>query len=176
MIQSPFIARFWRLEQQKRNAYSFATFSLVTTIFFAIFAIRPSVVTIANLVKKYEMYKRIDQEMTTKLDGLANAKKNFDKSKKEVDFLREKVPDEKAEHEFIREVSFLVAQSKVSLSNTTFLKPQDASNEVGFSIKADGRFNNILEFVSSLQKSRRAINIKLIEIESRSYDKEASLS
>src|SRR3989344_6028300 len=51
--------------------------SVATVVFFAVFAIRPTLVTMSNLIKELEDKRQLDQQLTQKIAALSTAQATF---------------------------------------------------------------------------------------------------
>jgi hypothetical protein len=65
------------LKNKYARNYSYMIFSVLTSIFFAVFAIQPTVTTIISLQKSIDEQQKILDQLNNKIETLSQAKKNY---------------------------------------------------------------------------------------------------
>lgn len=158
--------------------------SLVTISIFAIFALRPTLVTIAELIREIEAKEETLAKMDEKLDDLNSAQALYDKELSKILLLDSSVPSEPIPELFVRQISGLSGKNnvlilKLTLGNVTVLgeetsKPNVSANnqggtadEINFSLSAAGDYISLHNFLSDLEKLRRPAKFKILDFSSK---------
>lgn len=96
------------LDQYQKKAdlriYVEIILSLITISIFSIFALRPTLITIAKLVKDVESKKEVLEQMGTKLSQLQQAQMEYDREEEKITMLRTAIPTTPSPDIFIRQV------------------------------------------------------------------------
>src|SRR5581483_10862232 len=109
------------VKNKQVQSYSFITFSMITSIIFAIFAIQPTVKTIISLQKSINEEKQILHQIEKKTSDLSQGKQNYqslDPLTKNT--LLSLVPNFPELPEFIDDLSSLASQNQASISGLQF--------------------------------------------------------
>jgi Tfp pilus assembly protein PilO len=156
--------------------------SLATVSLFGIFAIRPTLITIAELLKEIESKKQIISTMNEKIQNLNQAQSLYDEEKQNIDLLKSAIPKEAEPDRYVRQIEGVVSQNPVtilslSLGKTNLLGgetsaatsadnaplPEGASG-LSFTINASSDFPVLALFVSSLESLRRPYQLDSLVI------------
>lgn len=158
--------------------------SLSTISFFTIFAIRPTFLTIAELVKKIRTKEETVNKMDTKIQNLDQALVLYTQEQARIALLESAVPSSAAPDVLVRQIEGVATTHPVSLlglstGDVTLVgeeKVQRKSGELGvlpggakelsFSISLTGDFQNIASFLETLENLRRPVKIDVATINS----------
>jgi len=141
--------------------------SIGAILFFAIFAIRPTLVTMSDLVKEIEDKKALDQKMTQKIAALSTAQFTYLEAEEELRALDQALP---TTPDFIRSLKIIekIASERGILINTIAVTeiPKEIEKEIAFSklekmsfpvsLSLSGDYNQIRLFVEDLLSNRRS--------------------
>lgn len=181
------------------KAYLEILLSLATVIVFAIFALRPTLITIAELIKEIDSKKDTVQKMDDKIQKLAKAQSLFDQQRPNILLLSAAMPDSASPDSFIRQVEGLSIKHQSSISDLTVgsstilgaqskekeLKEQDISpvpegaGTLDFSVTAVVNINDysaIYNLLKDLEKLRRPIKFDSLKIDVSSKEEIKSLN
>lgn len=160
-------------QKKQARAYTGLILSFLTIAFFAFFAIRPTLVTIASLVKEIEDKQMINQKLQEKINALTLAQAEHATATSELPLVEEALPQEPNIPLFIRQLETLAVQNGVSLRTIQFgqvnlrgkllsepnsVKKEGASN-VPFNLSVSGRYQSLKSFLQSLESLRRFVVI-----------------
>ncbi len=81
--------------------------SLITISLFSIFALRPTLVTIAELIKDIETKREIIEKMDYKIENLSKAQLLYDKERKRIQLIDTSVPMTPSPEDFARQIEGL---------------------------------------------------------------------
>lgn len=169
-------------ERADIKAYLEILLSLVTISIFAIFALRPTILTIAGLLKEIETKKETLAKMDEKISNLSRAQVLFDQEQQNVNLLKGSVPTNPVPDVFARQIEGLsirysVPITKISLDKATILGLQAAppqtetknkvpfpqgTSELLFSITFTvgiEEYQSLTNLLSDLEKLRRPAKI-----------------
>lgn len=151
--------------------------SLATISFFATFALRPTLVTIAALLTEIDSKEDIVAKLDTKIQNLALATSLMDSETLRLPFIEDAVPESASPETFVRQLEGLASKNGinllgVSLGQVTLLGevkkappeegviplPQDTLG-IPFSISLSGSYPQLLGFLADLEKLRRPLAI-----------------
>lgn len=154
--------------------YTGLTLSFLAIAFFGLLALRPTLVTIANLLKELEDKKEINQKLQTKINNLNQAQVSYSQVAKTIVLVDQALPQNHSLTEIVYQIEVLAQKSSLTLRSVAFesvnLQGQEPSkkavskttsglNEIIFSLTASGEFTNLQTFLASLENLRRIITI-----------------
>ncbi len=159
--------------------------SMATVIIFGLFAIKPTLVTIAKLYRQMTEKEETIKTMDQKISNLIKAKELYDSQTQNINLLNEAVPAEPEVHKFIRQIEGLsqkngVNLTELSISDATIVGTEDTQEEldddlviipenaqnIPVIIGATGDYSSLFSFISDLQILKRPIffDISLVSI------------
>lgn len=154
------------------KTYSPLAFSLVTTIIFAIFAIKPTLSTIVSLQKSIKEQQGLLKQIDEKSLNLSLAKRNLeDIDPQTADKLKKLMPTQTSITELVDIVTGLASQQQASISGLQFQAvdlqgPTDNPlvninlQTIEFNFNLQGSYQNLGNFISQVSKQRRLIDIQ----------------
>jgi Tfp pilus assembly protein PilO len=175
------------------KAYLELFLSLATIAIFSIFALRPTLLTIAKLVKEIEVNKSTIETMSTKISNLRKVQNLYNQEKDNIDILNSALPDNPKPDTFIRHVEGVsekasVTTSSMSLGETTLLSLADKEvaipnqdffpvgvNSFNYSISSSSSYTQLFDFLTLLENIRRPIYIASIVMHPASKESPGSI-
>src|SRR4030042_6279122 len=179
------IARY--RERADIKTYIEILLSLVTISIFAVFALRPTLLTIAGLIKEIDTKRQTLEEIQSKIDNLTKAQTLYDRQRSRINILLSSIPDKPNPEIFARQIeglsekydseifeisvgeAIIIGNDIGSISKkTNALKPlPEGSTEIAVSsIYTTGldRYFALSNIISDFEKSRRPAKIDAIRI------------
>lgn len=161
-------------QTKKGRVYTGIIFSLITVIFFIIFAIRPTLVTIAQLVKQTKDQKLVATELDKKINNLVEAQNNYLTVSDDLSLVEEALPSKANLLLLARQIETLARQAEINIVNLRFNNinllqtngPKGEKIEVIFSFNGLGDYQNLKNFLNSLTSLRRIILIQAFSFQS----------
>lgn len=154
--------------QKKIRTYTSLIFSLITTSFFLLFAIKPTIITIAGLIKKIEDQKQVSQTLQQKINDLDSAKKQYLSTQNDLYLINQALPEENQISLLVKQIEALIRRSNVNIDSVQFGKTvfQEKQNEeksenpipITINLTISGNYLNLKSFLHSLDTLRRIIN------------------
>jgi len=160
------------LKEERVQKFTTLILTLVALSFFGLFAISPTLSTIARLQKELEDNKFIDQQLKTKINSLSTLQAKYLEIESDLPVIFSAVPKNPeaplltaqvhavAKESGIEPASFQVYQVATDSKGTG---PQEYTSFL-FGISASGNFDSIKRFLSSIVNIDRVIAIDSLSI------------
>jgi len=155
------------------RSFGWLSFTILVITFFALAAIKPTLVTIAQLNKEIEDKTEANQKLQQKISSIVAAQKTYTKNINLLPLLDEVLPEK---NEFPQVAIFLeelASSSGVELRSLGFekvftKKTVSAENKdvnlssmpLNISLGVAGEYSNLKEFLKGLESSRRVIKVE----------------
>lgn len=169
-----YFADIGRLYQRKKvRAYTGIVLSILTVSFFLFFAIRPTVVTIASLLKEIKDRRVIAKQLEDKISALNSAQIEYQQVEKNLYLLDEALPVNTNLSDFIRQLEALARRHNLNISSlqfeaailkgqettaqTTKTKGEETARGVNFSLTIAGDYQQLKSFLNALARLRRFV-------------------
>lgn len=164
---------------QKREIklYTGLILSLLTVAFFGLFALRPTLTTIAGLVGDLQDKKTINQKLQEKINNLSRAQTNYSQTVNSLGLLDQALPSNPSVSQIAYQIEILAQKSNLVVRSINFesvnMKGESPKqkNEVSFDFTLNGDFQSLKIFLGSLENLRRIITINSFSL-SRSKNTE----
>ena len=155
----------------KASTELFLTVGLV--LFLGTFAIRPTILTMSELIKEIETKKELDTALTKKIASLQTAQTQYMNIENEIIVLDEAIPEQPQIILGTKLIEKIAADSKVVIKNLTVSElPDDSDLSVSFaqkskqlvniSVNITGDYVAIREFTETLRNSRKSFVIESV--------------
>jgi len=175
-------------ERADIKVYIEVLLSLTTISIFAIFALRPTILTIAELLKEIEAKEETLVVMNQKISNLAKAQIIYDQKSQQIAHLRSAIPTNPNPDVFARQIEGLSGKHqtpivKISLENALISGKQteteskapskdktpfpEGINELPISVSSSvavEQYSSIANFISDLELIRRPVKIDRLVI------------
>ncbi len=144
------------------KAYTEILLSIVAVIFFIIFAIKPTVVTIANLFVKINAEQQTSDQMTTKINNLSIAQGLYNEQTNNINFLNQAVPNGPDIASYIRQVEGMIKKDGLSAItigsgdvNIIIPNATPSAQKLIATISVSGSYDQLTAFISDIETLRR---------------------
>lgn len=124
--------------------------SLATVAIFGIFAIRPTLITIAQLIKEIQGKRETLSLMNEKIDNLNQAKILFEQERGNIDLLKKAIPKRGEPEVLVRQVEGVVSQNQVIVLSLTLGEVNLLGEEESVSTSADTKVSTLPEDAEGL--------------------------
>lgn len=156
--------------------------SLATISIFGVFALRPTVLTIAGLYQEIKTKKETLAQMETKIASLESAQATLNEQSAILPILEISVPLKPKPEDFVRQIRGLANQNSVKVAGfsieETILKGRATKNvsakttspfaegagAMGFSGGVSGNYANLLSFLQDLGNLRMPVYLSLFNL------------
>lgn len=157
--------------------------SLVTISIFGVFALRPTILTIAGLYQEIKTKKETLSQMDSKITSLQSAQNTLNEQSAILPILETSIPISPKPEDFIRQIRGLANKNSVSVSGFSIEKitlkggaVTEGAGTMSFSGGVSGNYANLLTFLQDLGNLRMPVNISLFNLSVSKTEKEAGLS
>jgi len=141
--------------------------SIAAIIFFAVFAIRPTLLTMSNLIKEIEDKRQLETQLIQKTAALATAQVNFLAVQDRISLLDQAIPEGAFLGYTLKVIEKTASDYGLTITNMTVLEiPREVSLEVPFAeldrrfmpiqVSLVGNYEGIRSFAEELRNSRRS--------------------
>lgn len=141
--------------------------SIITIIFFAVFAIRPTLLTMSDLVKEIEDKRKLETQFSQKTAALSTAQTNFLVIEDRTAVLDQAIPKGVSLGYTLKVIEKLASDQNLTITNMTVLDiSPDPSEEISFldlnrkfmpiQVSLMGDYESIRGFAEELRNSRRS--------------------
>ena len=157
------------------RSFSWLSFTILTVTFFALAAIKPTLVTIAQLTKEIKDKTEASQKLQQKINALVAAQKVYAKNINRLPLLDEVLPKKNEFPQIAVFLEGLASSSGVELRSLDFekvfaKKTISADNKdlnlsstlLSISLGVAGEYPNLKEFLKGIETSRRVIKVESI--------------
>jgi Tfp pilus assembly protein PilO len=150
-------------EKPALRAYMELFLTLLAISLFGLFAIRPTVKTIGNLIKEIEAKNETLKIMDEKINNLNIAKDLFTKEAAKIKLVNDAVPNQPKPDILALQIEQLSIEKKVvidsmSIVGVTILgESDDNKQDISLSLSVTGTYFDLINFAESLQELRRPI-------------------
>lgn len=158
--------------KEQVRTYATVILTIFAFSFFGIFAIGPTLSTIANLQKQLEDNTFINEQLDTKLVSLSSLQQNFNTLSPQLPILLAAIPETPRVPHLVGQIQSLAVESGVTVmqiksSDVQIASATPAKNETSsFQIAIDvtGSYAQLLSFYSSLVNFDRIVSFDTITI------------
>ncbi len=160
------------LKSQKHHDYAMIIFSLFATIFFALFAISPTLSTIAKLKRDVQDSKIVDQKLTQKINNLSALSNAYQQIQPDIPYVLNAVPNTPEAPTFLAQIQAVANASNVTVSGLN-ISPVSLSSDtatqsstITFQFSSKGKYSDVSKFLKSFTNFQRVVSINSISINS----------
>ena len=165
------------------KAYLELFLSLATIVIFSTFALRPTLLTIAKLIKEIEVGKTTIETMSTKISNLRKVQNLYSQEKENIDILNSALPENPKPNVFVRHVEGIsekasVTTSSMSLGEIGLLSPAGKKKSINnsgvfpegvksfnFNISLSSGYTQLFDFLTLLENIRRPVSIASVVLQ-----------
>ncbi|HVA96870.1 MAG TPA: type 4a pilus biogenesis protein PilO [Candidatus Acidoferrales bacterium] len=158
---------------QEETTRSFVTLALTfgALSFFGIFAINPTLSTIADLQKQLADDQQTDQQLQTKINNLSSLEQQYNQLGSNLTNIYAAVPQNADVPLLSAQIAALAKKHNLQLNAFRIAEIQLATitknpktQSFVFTMQADGNYNDMLAFTAELAKVSRVITIESMDI------------
>lgn len=143
--------------------------SVFAVLFFAIFAIRPTLLTMADLVNEINDKEVLDDQLQRKIVALSSAQEEYQRLEGKIDLLDQAIPSQPLLLDSLKIIEKLAAESDVVIDSlrvsavpteTIFQTSNPAKLsrvDIYFTTRVIGSYPAIRDYVEKLHQSRRTL-------------------
>lgn len=159
------------LKRQKNQQYFAAILTLGASIFFALFAINPTISTIVKLRKEVKDSKFVESKLSQKINSLSSLSSEYIKIKDDIPFILDAIPDQPEAPTLTAQIQSLAQSSNVKITDLqissvdlTSQNISSTSSSFTFTLTAISNYENLQKFISDLINMQRILSLESISI------------
>lgn len=171
------------LKQEKTQKFTTILLTIIALAIFGIFAINPTISTIAGLQKELDDNTLVDNKLQEKINNLSSLQKKYNGMQKDLPLILSAIPKDS-------QVPLLAAQVQAVAKNTNVGIENFQSFQVGvqetasprnyssfsFTVSAVGAYNDVYNFLKNLSSMQRVISIDLLSLTKKTGVDQVDLS
>lgn len=147
--------------------------SIGAVLFFAIFAIRPTLLTMSDLIKEIEDKRQLDKQMAQKIAALSSAQSEYLKQQERIKVLDEAIPTGPDLVGLFKILERIASDNQLVIASLSVAEiPKDVAPELAFDklerknlelvVNVSGDYGSIRNFVDQLSKVRRTVMVNQV--------------
>jgi Tfp pilus assembly protein PilO len=147
--------------------------SVATVLFFAVFAIRPTLLTMSDLIKEIEDKRKLDQQLSQKVAALSSAQAEYLRVEEQLGVLDQALPDdpylmgalktlEKIASERNIAINFMTVNEVPDKQLTPLPPSQSKRQQLTVAVTLTGDYLSIRQFIEDLKNTRRTFIIDTV--------------
>ena len=160
----------FKSERAQKSTTIVLTF--IALSFFGLFAINPTLSTIAKLKKELSDNEFADQQLKQKINNLSSLQQKYSLLQKDIPFVLNAIPKDPDVSLLLAQIQSVAQDNNINIKNlqnfqVELFKKQNLNTKYYsyfFSLSGEGAHDNVLAFVSSLVNMQRVINIEAFSI------------
>lgn len=157
-------------QESTRTFFTLAlTFSALS--FFGIFAINPTLTTIADLQKQLSDNRQVDQQLKTKINNLSSLEQQYNQLGLDLNNIYNAVPQSPSAPLLSAQIAAISNKNNLTITAYSVSAVQLAAKQTStkvqsftFTMQLEGNYNDMLNFTAELAKISRLITIESMEI------------
>jgi Tfp pilus assembly protein PilO len=154
-------------KQEKARKLTTISLTLTSSIILGIFAINPTLSTIANLQRQLQDDKYVEKKLKEKIDNLATLEQKYADIKPDLDTIYSSVPKSPQTVLLVGQLQSLAKDANLTLKNfqisevgiTNDVLVKNKSSYFSFIFTAEGKYQDIISFINNLSNAQRIITI-----------------
>lgn len=154
-------------KQKKTQNFTTIALTLITLSFFGLFAINPTITTIARLQKQLSDNQYIDQKLQEKIAALSSLQNQYAQLKADIPVILNALPTKPEAILITALLQGIASQKNITITHlqlfqvelTKIQNEKNMYNSFPFTIEAEGTKDNLTEFLSSLINFQRIASI-----------------
>lgn len=177
----------YKVYNQKPDAKVFLELllTIAVLIFFGLSALRPTILTIVDLLKQIEEKGVVNTKLETKIENLGTAQRIFNEQFQNIVLLDSAVPDSALPDSFVRQIEGISQTNSTSVlgistnnillsgkeekekrSSKKFTPLPEGAKEMPFTVSVSGSYDSLISFLSGMEQMRRPPKIDSATINS----------
>lgn len=163
-----------QLKDEKTQLYTMLAFTLAALSFFGIFAINPTLSTIAELRRKFEDLQFVNEKLVTKTQNLSLLQQKYQSMGGDMPYILNALPQTAEIPKFVAGVNKLLSETGLDVKSMQTYGVEITPNKKTagnkpfsflFSIEAEGSYDEMLKFTKDLSNMNRLVVIDSVSID-----------
>ena len=157
------------IKQEKTQTYAALALTILAISFFGMFAISPTISTIAELQKKRDDAQFVDEQLGLKLSNITVLQERYNALSSQLPFILAAIPQDPKESYILGQLREISTQSQVNINKINIevielipLEENIVTEPISsflINIDAQGEYENLTDFFNALTKFDRILTI-----------------
>ncbi len=166
---SKYLASLPDLKTEKNKRYLAIILTLSASIFFALFAINPTLSTITKLKREIEDSRLVEKKLSNKIANLSTLSQQYELVKEDEVYITDAIPQKPDATELTGQVQSIAKKNNI-LINELRVSPLILTNvaskdgELTFNLTARGDYSSLVSFLKGLTNMQRVISIESLTL------------
>lgn len=168
--------KYYRLlpdfKEEKTRRLSSIVFSLLALSIFGLFAINPTLSTIAKLKKELSDNKFVDQQLAEKIENLSSLQEKYNIIENDIPTILAAVPKDPQVPLLMGQLQSIAGKTGIEITRLQSFQVEVASSSKNrkkysaffFSVSGLGTYENLTNFISALSNMQRVISLDTLSI------------
>lgn len=170
-----------RLEEKRARSFTTIVLSLFTLSFFGIFAISPTLSTIADLKKQISDNQFVDMQLLQKVNNLSKLQDQYKQIQPDLSYVYDAVPVNPDVTILVGQLQTVAQNSAVNLNHIQTLSVDvvnatSSYNAYTFAIDISGSYDSVSNFLKTLTNFNRLITVDAVSLTKSNTGSSYSLS
>jgi Tfp pilus assembly protein PilO len=158
------------IKREESQKYFYIILSITASIFFLLFAINPTLSTIANLKKQILDARSVNDKLTTKVQNLSSLSQEYQIIQPDIPFILDAIPENPEAPTVVGQIKKLGEENSIIVTNIEVFpvnlstKNTSRSADFTFSIIGNSDFINAQKFLNDLTNMQRVLSITSIQL------------
>lgn len=167
-------------EKKQTRVYSGIILTLTTISFFALFALRPTILTITGLVAEIGQKEETIRRLDVKIRQLSQAQAAYAQLAPRLYLIDEALPTDTNLYSLMNNLEMAAARNEVSFLTLSFGEigldeKKEELEEVNFEVSLKGQFGHLKDFLEKIFLLRRIIQSSQLSLAKPTIEEERSL-
>ena len=162
-------------QSRKAKTYTGIVLTIFAISFFTFFTIRPTLITIAGLLKEIEDQKTIAEKLDDKILSLNKAQEKYRQIEDKLYLLNEALPEEPSFPTFLKQVELIASTNGLEYTSLSYAEiklkqgrdedpnspasPVKGAGDLNFNLTTTGSYEQLTSFMADFYNFRRIVNV-----------------
>lgn len=159
-------------KEERMQKFTTLVFTITALSFFGLFAISPTLSTIANLNKQLSDNKLVDQQLQDKINNLYLLQQKYSQLTPNLPYVLDSFPKNPQVPLLVAQLQSLAQSSNITITSLQTFEVEIPNFSVStkkyyafsFSISAGGSYENLSTFINSVVKMQRIVSINTLSL------------
>ena len=162
-------------KEERTQKFITIILTLIAVSFFALFAINPTLSTIAQLKKQVSDNELVDKQLSQKINNLTILQQKYTALKNDIPIIISAIPKGPEIPLLVAQVQAASINSNVSLNSLQTFQVEVGKPSVSkkfssfsFALSAGGSYNDLLRFISTISNMQRIVSVDILSFTTKS--------
>lgn len=170
-------------KEERTQKFTTIILTVAALSIFGIFAINPTISTIAGLRKQLDDNTLVDNKLTQKINNLSILQKKYNGMQKDLPLILSAIPKDSEVPLLAAQIQAVAKDTNVNIENfqsfqvgvESAASPRNYSS-FSFTVSAVGTYNDLYNFLKTLSNMQRVVSIDLLSLTKKTAVNQVDLS